>query len=385
MRTRNAAFIALLLVGNAHAEAPQQQLNTTLNNLAKSKENEASLKKKIEDTEREMERMRDRATALAERLQVSERRTSNEEDALAKVNAAYAQKRKEFDERKADYITTIMSMLRMRQMPPTAMFSSTDDTQKLLRTASVLEKTNSAVAAKAARLRADMDQLRGLQSDAKARDASTKAEQAKLSAEQANLAKELAARQQLQAKLNADHAAAEAKVAELSRQSQSLQELIGKLAEEEKAQAKTQTAPKQTAKLRAFEGKKGSLRAPVEGEVIHRFGEHQNANGTYRGIVFKARPGATVVSPYDGEIVFTGPFRDYGNMVLIKHKNGFISLIAGLGKVSASLNQAAIRGEPIGTMPVGGNGEAYVELRDTDAKPIDPADWFANVVGKSAQ
>jgi septal ring factor EnvC (AmiA/AmiB activator) len=239
----------------------------------------------------------------------------------------------------------------------------------------VLEKTNHAVAEKAARLRQDIAQLKNLQADSKQKDAATKAEQIKLRAEQGNLERELAGRQKLQAKLNTDHARTQAKIAELSQQSQNLQELLGKLAENEKAQPK----PKAPSSTRNFDGKKGSARAPVAGTIIHRYGDPLNANGTYRGMVFKARPGATVVAPYDGEIAFTGPFRDYGNMVLIKHKNGYISLIAGLGKVNASVNQAAIRGEPIGTMPASGSGEAYVELRDTSAKPIDPTEWFANV------
>ncbi len=386
MRSISAILTLCLLATSAHAaEAPREQLNATLSTLEKTKETEASLKKKIAATEQEMQAMRERATGLAERLQVTERRVSAEEDALEKVNADYAQKRKEFEERKGDYAATVMSLLRMRNLPPTALFSSAEDTKTLLRTASVLEKTNAAVATKAAKLRDDMAQMKKLQAEAKQRDAATKAEKSRLDAEKQALAQQLTARQKLQEKLSADHARAEAKVAELSRASQSLQELIGKLEAEKKAQEKAQTAPKQTAKLRDFEGKKGSLRSPVAGAILHRFGDKQNENGTYRGMVFKARAGATVVAPYDGEIVFTGPFRDYGNMVLIKHKNGFISLIAGLGKVNASLNQAALRGEPIGTMPDSGNGEAYVELRDTDAKPIDPTDWFANVVGKSAQ
>lgn len=177
---------------------------------------------------------------------------------------------------------------------------------------------------------------------------------------------------------------AQEQVAKLSRESASLQELLGKLEANEKAQQKLSPAPKPSAKLRHFDAAKGSARAPVSGQVLHRFGEPNASNGSYRGMVFKAREGATVVAPYDGQIVFTGPFRDYGNMVLIKHSNGYISLIAGLGKVSVGLNQPAIRGEPIGTMPEEGRAEAYVELRDTAAKPIDPADWFANVIGKAA-
>jgi septal ring factor EnvC (AmiA/AmiB activator) len=382
MRKLSLILGMFMLTGHAHAQATQQQLNATLENLAKSKETEEQLKKKLAATEREMQGMRERAAAVGERLQQSERRVTSEEEALAKVNADVATKRKEFEERKSDYTKTVLSLLRMRAMPSTAIFSSPEDTETMLRTASVLEKTNQAVATKAARLRGDINQLKRLQSSASAREAATRAEKATLKVEQTNLARELVARQKLQARLNADHAQAEAKVAELSRASQSLQELIGKLAENEKTQERDRPSAKPKAKLRSFDGKKGSLRAPVAGDVIHRFGEHQNANGSYRGMVFKARPGATVVAPYDGEIVFTGPFRDYGNMVLIKHKNGFISLIAGLGKVTASLNQAAILGEPIGSMPESGSGEAYVELRDGDAKPIDPADWFANVAGK---
>ena len=381
MRRHSAFAIALLFAGGVCAAVPQQQqqqLDMTLQDLARSKENEAQLKKRMDATEKEMEAMRERSAGIAERLQISERRLTTDEDTLAEVNADVAAKRKEFEDRKSDYTKTVMSLLRMHSLPPTAMFASGEDTQTMLQTASVLEKTNQAVAAKAMHLRADIAELKRLQNDAKARDTATQAEKASLKVEQETLARELTQRQALQAKLNADHSRAEIKVAELSRTSQSLQDLIAKLAENEKTQIKEPTAPKP--KLRDFSGSKGSAHAPVAGQVIHRFGDKQNANATYHGMVFKARAGATVVSPYDGEIVFTGPFRDYGNMVLIKHKNGYISLIAGLGKVNATLNQAAIRGEPIGTMPESGNGEAYVELRDSDAKPIDPADWFANVV-----
>lgn len=375
--------MVLLMAAPAFAAAPptRAQLNTTLQDLARSKETELQLKKRLEATEREMEKMRERAADLAEALQQSETRVSKQEDVLEKANNDYTAKRNEFESRKADYAATVLSLLRMRNLPTTAFAASSKDTEQLLRTAAVLEKTNEAIAAKAKRLRADMDAMKKLQATAKLQSDATRTEQARLKIEREKLSRELDQRQQLQEKLSADHARAEEKVAELSRNSKSLQELIDKLAEEEKKVAATKPANK----LRDFDGKKGSLKTPVNGAVIHRFGEKQNGNGTYRGMVFKTRPSATVVAPYDGEVVFTGPFRDYGKMLLIKHKNGYISLIAGLGKINASLGQAAIRGEPIGVMPESGSLEAYVELRGGDAKPIDPADWFANVVSRTAQ
>lgn len=379
MRALSIAIFFLACVSSAAAQAPEQKLTTTLHNLSKSKETEAELKKKLAESERDLAAIRERAAALGERLQASERRVTNEETALEKVNRELNEKREEFEARKSDYSKTVLSLLRMRSLPPTALFSSGDDTQQLLLAASVLENTNQAVAQKAARLRTDIATLKQLQGDAKLRDARTRAEKATLRAQQLSLARELSARQAIQARLNADHAYAEEQVAKLSRESESLQDLLGKLEANEKEEKKLASTPKLPTKLRNFDGKKGSARAPVSGEILHRYGEANATNGNYRGMVFKARTGATVVAPYDGEIVFTGPFRDYGNMVLIKHKNGYISLIAGLGKVSAGLKQAAVRGEPIGTMPESGKSEAYVELRDTSAKPIDPANWFANV------
>lgn len=379
----NVAILLSIFVANPAfaAPAPREQLSSTLQDLAKTRETEQQLKKRLDAAEREMEKMRERAATLADALQSSETRVSRQEAALERANADYAGKRLEFESRKADYAATILSMLRMRNLPATAFAASSEDTQQLLRTAAVLEKTNTAIANKAKRLRSDMDEMKKLQGIAKVQDATTRAEQEKLKLEREKLARELVGRQQVQAKLSADHARAEEKVAELSRTSKSLQELIDKLAEEEKKEI----TPKPTTKMRDFEGKKGSLKTPVNGTILHRFGDKQNGNGTYRGMVFKTRASATVVAPYDGRVVFTGPFRDYGKMVLIKHKNGYISLIAGLGRVNADVGQAAIRGEPIGSMPESGSLEAYVELRGSDAKPIDPADWFANVVSQTAQ
>lgn len=380
MRRLALCLLPLLLTVGTHAQVPQQQLSNTLQILARTRQDEAGLRKKLAASEQDMQRLRERSAQMAERLQINERRVSAEENALAEVSAEYAKKRNAFEARKADYSATILSLLRLRNLPQTVIFSSPDDTRQLLRTASVLEKTNAALAAKTTRLRNDMAQITRLQRDAATRDKRTRAEESLLKKAQNNLARELAARQKLQSRLNADYVRTAERVETLSRESQSLQELIGKLAEEEKKHPPAAKA----ASLRSFSGRKGSMRTPVNGEIIHRFGERKNANETYRGIVFRARSGAAVVAPYDGKIAFTGPFRDYGNMVLIKHDNGYISLISGLGHISVSLNQAAIRGEPIGSMPESSDVQAYVELRGSDAKPIDPANWFANVVGKSA-
>ena len=48
-------------------------------------------------------------------------------------------------------------------------------------------------------------------------------------------------------------------------------------------------------------------------------------------------------------------------------------------KINTRLNQTVIRGEPVALTANGTTPEIYVELRDSDAKPIDPGDWFAKL------
>lgn len=381
-RFSNALIIALFfaIASAAHA-APrdqQQKLNETLADLAESKKEQAALAKKQAAIEAEMAKLQTHATELAERLQVSERRVTSEEKALSAVSGKLDSRQKEFEARKADYAATVITMLRMKRMPMTAVYSaSPEEFGTLMQTASVLEKTNRAVAAKANALRKDMGELKELRGETAIRRTRTNAETEALEKEKAALEKAIKARQKLQSEILVDKAKAEEQVARLSRESASLQELLSKLEREPKAA----TPPKKTARAVA----RGSMSAPVAGEAIHRFGEAKNGGETYRGMVIRARPGATVVAPNDGQVVFTGPFRDYGNMLLIKHPGGYISLIAGVGRVTTAMNQNVGKGEPVAVMGASKDPEVYVELRDSSAKPVDPADWFANLSTKMSQ
>lgn len=95
-----------------------------------------------------------------------------------------------------------------------------------------------------------------------------------------------------------------------------------------------------------------------------------------KGITIETASNATVSAPYDGEVVFTGAFRRYGNMIILKHTDGFHTLIAGLQKIRTNAGEFLLEGEPIGAM--GGAIDArklYVELRKNN-QPINPAAWF---------
>ena len=117
---------------------------------------------------------------------------------------------------------------------------------------------------------------------------------------------------------------------------------------------------------------------PVHGRVLLSFGQPGEGGQPHRGITIEARPGARLVAPYDGKIVFAGPFRTYGLILIIEHSEGYHTLLAGLGRIDGAVGQSVSAGEPVGTAgsTETGNSSIYVELR-RNGQPIDPLPWLA--------
>lgn len=369
---RSLSVLFFLCAAPALAQAPGSKLQSSLQNLQISKQQEAKLKKELDTTAADLRVMRSRATDLAASLQRSEANANRAEKELGSLNDELARTEREFDARKGEYARTIASILRMKNLPPTAMFSDKKSTSELVQTSRVLQNTNAALATRAKELRREAQRLKKLQGKVAARKVQVAKERVTLNEKQKQLATDLLTRQRLQERLERDHSSARAQVSKLSRESASLQELIGKL--ERAPQIAKKASPSPSATLGSA---KGRAQLPVVGNLLHAFGEKKNSNETYRGMVLSARSGATVVAPYAGEVVFTGSFMNYGRMVLLKHGDGFISLLAGLGDISVGLNQQLGKGEPIGIMG-GAKPSLYVELRE-HSKPIDPSTWFAKL------
>ena len=77
-----------------------------------------------------------------------------------------------------------------------------------------------------------------------------------------------------------------------------------------------------------------------------------------------------------GVVEFAGPFKSYGNIILIKHNHKYHSLVAGLEKISSVVGQSVEAGEPLGqmgkNMSDGRPPNLYYELRHR-GQPINPS------------
>src|SRR5205085_3653366 len=136
----------------------------------------------------------------------------------------------------------------------------------------------------------------------------------------------------------------------------------------------------------AFADARGLLPRPVNGATLKEFGEKDGLGAKTQGVSLSTRSGATVNSPADGWVVYAGPFRSYGQLLIINAGGGYHVLLAGMERSNVELGQFVLAGEPVAVMgdrrlaSVGATdvGQAqpllYVEFRK-DGNSIDPGPW----------
>lgn len=128
---------------------------------------------------------------------------------------------------------------------------------------------------------------------------------------------------------------------------------------------------------RSFATAHGLMVFPVTGTLLQRYGEPNEFGVSNKGLTLVTRPGALVVAPFDGRIEFAGPFKGYGQILIIQHRDGYHSLLAGLGRIDGAAGEWLVAGEPVGAMaPDEPKPRLYLELRH-NGQPINPLPWLA--------
>ncbi len=110
---------------------------------------------------------------------------------------------------------------------------------------------------------------------------------------------------------------------------------------------------------------------PAAGTIVEGFEDVSGVGVRARGITLTTRKGAQVVAPAKGRIAYAGPFRTYGDIVIVQHPGGLLSMMSGLERVDVLVGESVAAGTPIGRMG-SLEPELYLELRQ-GGRPIDPA------------
>jgi septal ring factor EnvC (AmiA/AmiB activator) len=215
----------------------------------------------------------------------------------------------------------------------------------------------------------------------------------------AQLIQQLAARKQALDRVAKQIAAQRQSIATLERDERRLTSLIDQLAKVLAEQAQRRERAAAPAKSRstspapvdaepsaslAFTQLRGRLSLPVQGEVTARFGSPRRTEAgvdapTWKGVFIRALPGTEVHAIAAGRVIFADWLRGFGNLLILDHGEGFISVYGNNSTLIRSVGEKVGRGDVISEIGnTGGHAEAglYFELR-YQGRAMDPLRWAA--------
>ncbi|MFO1132476.1 MAG: peptidoglycan DD-metalloendopeptidase family protein [Hyphomicrobiales bacterium] len=395
----STALLALALLApapRAHAQE-QQQLDTLTQQIESGKANEARIAGEIAAAVQAQDAIAAKLAAIAQSIQSQEVTVAQSEKELAKLRQDRARILTELGE-KQDVLSELLAGLqRLEQNPPPALVVDPGDILAALRGAMLLGTIAPELQGEAQALATKLDQLKTLEATITARRDDVAREIARLNDERGALGDLVAQKRALVSQGTADLEAERKRTAELAQKAKSLKQLLSNLdaqrQQQEAAKAEEQRQREsQEALLRqprvAFPDARGKLPFPAQGAIVRRFGEPDGLGRDTQGVMIATRANAQVTTPADGKVEFAGPFRSYGQVVILNPGGGYRVLLAGMDKVTASVGEFLRAGEPVGEMGSGpasvtlfgdvvpdGRPVLYIEFRD-GTEAIDSGPWW---------
>ncbi|HEX9472007.1 MAG TPA: peptidoglycan DD-metalloendopeptidase family protein [Bradyrhizobium sp.] len=394
----------------------EQELEATRAQQKTAAEAQEKLKAEIAAIGQDRSKLNQQLIDIAAQVRSVETRIGDAEARLRPLDSREQQIRGSLDSRRSEIVEVLAALQRAGRRTPPALLVRPEDALQSLRTAMLLGSVVPELRARAEKLAGDLGELVSLRKAIAAERDQLAVDRDKLKDDQTRLAALTDERQRQQSSIEKDMQAEGARAIALSKQVDSLQGLIGKMEQDLKSAAKAAAAaslqgapvtvngkpnlgalkdPARQSPALAFASAKGLFALPVNGVKIRDFGGSDGAGGVEKGISLATRPGAQVTTPCDGWVVYAGPFRSYGQLLILNAGGGYHVLIAGMERISVNIGQFVLTGEPVATMGttskvasiLAANASQpvlYVEFRK-DGTPIDPGPWWAANEGEKVR
>jgi len=381
------------------ASTPQEQLRGVEDTIRASEEQRRKIEADIESLRADRARLNAALIDTTAKVQEAEGQIAAANQRLTALAANADALGRSLDNRRATIADVLAVLQRMGRDPPPAILVKPQDMAEAIRTATLLGSTVEALKSETDALRADLAQLAELRTTIAQQRDEIAQRQVGLAADKTRLAALIEARQQSLTEAEQALAAQRQRAAQLADQAANLKDLIAKM-ELSSAASRADAAEiaSKAAALRgadpghlkpaiAFADAKGSLVLPVAGAVLKNFGDPDGFGGVEKGVSIGAPPGATVASPVDGSVLFAGPYRSYGQLLIINAGQGYYFVLAGMDRINVSVGQFVLAGEAVASMGDGAARTAvataigatqpvlYVELRK-DETAVDSGPWW---------
>lgn len=355
-----------------------------------------------ESLRREIADLQARLVEAGSRVQGREAEAASAAARLQALEAEEATLRTRLSRERESLADVLAALQRLEMNAPPALAVSPDDASEAARAAGLLSTIAPELERRARALRADIEALDRVRTELAGQREAVQSAQAALSTVRAEVEALIAERRAAEQALRREAQDLARQAARLSTEAQSLRQLweeITRLADvtprlsprrELRAAMMANTAtlegetllsalPVETAAAGpGFGDMRGRLRPPVEGRVVHRAGQ-PGPDGIRRdGLWLEAGSGAQVTAPFDGMVVFAGPFQSLDYVVMINTTDGFTLILGGIGLLYAEEGQSVLAGEPVGRIPERENPppRLYYEVRRGTGTAENPETWL---------
>ena len=383
-----AVLMALVLVSfpvSVLAAPTQADLRQLERQIAQEKKASEISAQKVAELSGEVKTFQRQIVELAKNVQEKEAdlmRLENRQQQMLEREKELEQKLSLTDKQKVQLVTGLQT-LALR--PPELALLYVDTPINTIRSRMVMRYSLPVVNGLSHQLHMDLAELTQVKADIQEQIVRIKTAQSQLTEKSSQMDMLLQQKSMMQAQYQVSQKQSNERVKTLGAQAKDLKELLDKLALEKEKAAKNlaryrdmkrpvfkQPEPPATG---VFARAKGRLPYPIRGTVIEKFGTESVSGAHAKGITIKGRAGAHVIAPFDGTVLFAGPFKTYGGLVILDHGGNYLTLLAGMEQINPVVGQEVLAGEPVGqikeTKP-----ELYLEIRK-DGQAIDPEPWFS--------
>lgn len=353
------------------------------------------------------------------RAQAAEGRIAAIETRLALLQSSESAIRRSLEGRRHLIAEVLAALQRIGRRPPPAVLVRPEDILEAVRASMLLGAVVPDLRTEIEILGTDLRELVRLREGIAEERGAIATQMQDLATERQRLASLIEARRERETGAARDAAAEQATGSELAAQARGLREFVERMEKEissasraadaarqaleaetrEQRQRMAALAFKDPARLApkiAFAEARGLLSLPAAGSQLRGFGDDDGSGGTTRGMSLETRPNALVSAPSDAWVVYAGPFRSFGQLLILNAGGGYYMLLAGMQRIDVSLNQFVLAGEPVAVMgetseaaaTIVGSGTGqpvlYIEFRK-DGVSVDPAPWWTKPQGEKVR
>lgn len=404
-------LIAILYVTSCFAQQATSGLDERLKKVEEAieegRKKSSELDRASENLQKKLLKLQHDRVKIATTIRKTESHIFRLDNELRTLKENEAKKLGFLNKRRDQFVQVIVALQRLSHLPPQAVIAYPTPPSDLVRTGILLRATVPRIERQASQFRDELTSLELTRTQiAKRRSELVEAtsvlkkrrlEVDLLSNSKAGVRRQTLAARQVQA----------ARLQRLTREAQTLRDLFDSLEKERlnrglSSDETIQNLPPNTTpspmprrldpigaikskpplQTRPITTARGALTFPVIGKIKGSYGFRETTGETRKGIHIESGPGAQVVAPYNGRIVFAGPFRGYGRLLIIEHGQGYHSLLAGMARIQGLVGQWLLSGEPVGIMgtPLSGKPALYMEFR-RNGQPVNPKPWLMTEKG----